>query len=55
MNKEEKAKLWSERIQEFQSSGQTCKQYGPVGVAPQCWELSVNLNELYLYTLKYVL
>ena len=34
MNKEEKAKLWSERIQEFQSSGQTCKQYGPVGVAP---------------------
>ena len=34
MNKEEKAKLWSERIQEFQSSGQTCKQYGPVGVTP---------------------
>ena len=27
----------------------------PVGVAPQCWELSVNLNELYLYVLKYVL
>ena len=25
------------------------------GVRPQCWELSVNLNELYLYTLKYVL
>ena len=24
-------------------------------VRPQCWELSVNLNELYLYTLKYVL
>ena len=27
MNKEEKAKLWSERIQEFQTSGQTCKQW----------------------------
>ena len=24
-------------------------------VRPQCWELSVNLNELYLYVLKYVL
>ena len=26
-----------------------------IGVRPQCWELSVNLNELYLYVLKYVL
>lgn len=24
-------------------------------IREQCWELSVNLNELYLYTLKYVL
>lgn len=42
MNKEEKAKLWSERIQEFQSSGQTCKQYGPVGVAPPVGTPSVG-------------
>lgn len=27
MNKEEKAKLWSARIQEFQASGKTCKQW----------------------------
>ena len=26
MNKEEKAKLWADRIQQYQSSGQTCKQ-----------------------------
>ena len=28
---------------------------GVIEVRPQCWELSVNLNELYLYALKYVL
>lgn len=27
MNKDEKAGLWSERIQEFQSSGQTCRDW----------------------------
>ena len=27
MNKEEKAKLWADRIQQYQSSGQTCKQW----------------------------
>ena len=27
MNKEEKAKLWSDRIQQYQTSGQTCKQW----------------------------
>lgn len=27
MNKEEKAKLWSERIQQCQTSGKTCKQW----------------------------
>lgn len=35
-----------------------CKYLRHIGiprVRPQCWELSVNLNELYLYTLKYVL
>ena len=27
MNKEEKAKLWSDRIQQCQTSGKTCKQW----------------------------
>ena len=27
MNKEEKAKLWSDRIQQYQTSGQTFKQW----------------------------
>ena len=27
MNKEEKTKLWSDRIQQYQTSGQTCKQW----------------------------
>ena len=27
MNKEEKAKLWSDRIQQCQASGKTCKQW----------------------------
>ena len=27
MNKDEKAGLWSERIREFQSSGQTCRDW----------------------------
>ena len=27
VNKEEKAKLWSDRIQQYQTSGQTCKQW----------------------------
>ena len=27
MNKEEKAKLWADRIQQCQTSGQTCKQW----------------------------
>ena len=27
MNKEEKVKLWSDRIQQYQISGQTCKQW----------------------------
>ena len=27
MNKEEKTKLWSERIQQCQTSGKTCKQW----------------------------
>lgn len=27
MNKEEKARLWSERIREFRSSGQTCRDW----------------------------
>ena len=31
------------------------KEFEHSRVRPQCWKLSVNLNELYLYTLKYVL
>ena len=27
MNKEEKAKLWADRIQQYKTSGQTCKQW----------------------------
>ena len=27
MNKDEKARLWSERIREFRSSGQTCRDW----------------------------
>ena len=27
MNKEEKAKLWADRIQQCKTSGQTCKQW----------------------------
>ena len=27
MNKEEKAKLWADRIQQCQTSGKTCKQW----------------------------
>ena len=27
MRKEEKARLWSERIREFRSSGQTCRDW----------------------------
>lgn len=42
MNKEEKAKLWSERIQEFQTSGQTCKQW--------CAEKGIPLSTMGYWT-----
>ena len=42
MNKEEKAKLWSERIQEFQTSRQTCKQW--------CAEKGIPLSTMEYWT-----
>lgn len=42
MNKEEKANLWSERIQEFQTSGQTCKQW--------CAEKVIHLSTMGYWT-----
>ena len=42
MNKEEKAKLWSERIQEFQTRGQTCKQW--------CAEKGIPLSTMGYWT-----
>ena len=38
MNKEEKAKLWSDRIQQCQTSGKTCKQW--------CAENSIPLSTM---------
>ena len=42
MNKEEKAKLWSDRIQQYQTSGQTCKQW--------CTENGIPLSTMGYWT-----
>ena len=38
MNKDEKYKLWSDRIQEYQSSGQSCKAW--------CLEHQISLSTM---------
>ena len=42
MNKEEKAKLWADRIQQCQTSGKTCKQW--------CAENSIPLSTMGYWT-----
>ena len=52
MNKEEKAKLWADRIQQYKTSGQTCKQWCAENDIP-LWE-KAGRNDMYrLVTLQF--
>ena len=44
MNKEEKAKLWADRIQQYKTSGQTCKQW--------CAENDIPLSTMGYWTVS---